>query len=233
MNKKKLITMAASLGLVAVIGVGATLAYMTSATEEKTNTFTVGHISAELEETTKDPNGDERAWDDDKDGKDMYPGESVYKMPSMIIKGGSAASYVFLKVTGADELVTAGFTITSGIAAGNIQDSTVSAFNDKNWVKVANEDGSQSVNAALNGFYRYQYDDGNSIIGATEADLKLIAPIFDMVTYKTTNEGNANLDSNGKPQVVGKVTVAGCAVQADGLSAEEAFAQAKFKPLAN
>lgn len=234
MNKKKLITMAASLGLVAVIGVGATLAYMTSATEEKTNTFTVGHISAELEETTKGPNGEERPWDDSTDGKDMYPGESVVKEPVMTIKKDSANSYAFLQVTGADELVAAGFVITSGLDANIIDENTVSAFSS-DWVKVADLEFKDANANTLDGIYRYVGEKAkgtngqDKFIEAATEDVKLTAPIFDRVTYKTTKEGGK------KDEVVGTVTVVGCAVQADGLSAAEALTQASFAaaPAAN
>lgn len=41
-SKKKLITLITSIALIAAVGVGATLAYLTATTGTVTNTFTVG-----------------------------------------------------------------------------------------------------------------------------------------------------------------------------------------------
>ena len=70
--KKNLILAAAALAATGII-VGQTVAYFTS-TQTQTNTFTVGDL--EIEET-------EPAWDDATDGKDMYPGTTLYKDPTV------------------------------------------------------------------------------------------------------------------------------------------------------
>lgn len=230
MNRKKLFTMVASLSLVAVIGIGATLAYMTSTTAQKTNTFTVGKVNAELDEKTDGPDG-ERSWEDDKDGKNMYPGQSVVKKPIMTIKAGSSNSFAFLKVTGADELVNAGFIITSGMESEEIKAETISAFSE-DWEKVADSENNdlKPGDKTLDGIYRYVGDDADGanaegekfIAGPKETDTALQAPIFDMVTYRN------DMENPETTQEAGKITVIGCAVQADGLRAAEALEQAKF-----
>ena len=48
--KKSLITMLVAIVLVAAVGVGATLAFLTDSTKEKVNTFTVGNVDIELTE---------------------------------------------------------------------------------------------------------------------------------------------------------------------------------------
>ena len=70
--KKNLIVTAV---LVAALGMaaGQTIAYFT-ATDTKENTFTVGNLK--IEET-------EPAWTDGTDGKDMYPGLTLYKDPTV------------------------------------------------------------------------------------------------------------------------------------------------------
>lgn len=50
MNKRKLLTLAMSLSMVAILAVGATIAYFTD-TDTVTNTFTVGNVSIELIES--------------------------------------------------------------------------------------------------------------------------------------------------------------------------------------
>ena len=47
MNKRKLLSLALSLSMVAILAVGGTLAYFTD-TDAKVNTFTVGNIDIEL-----------------------------------------------------------------------------------------------------------------------------------------------------------------------------------------
>lgn len=199
MNKKKLITMIASLAMVAVIGIGATLAYMTQTTDTKENTFTVGRVDASLTETNKDG----KQWDDTTDGKNLYPGQSVVKKPIMTILKESSDAYAFLKVEGADALVGNGFIITSGVVADEVKVDTASGFHE-NWIKVEGE--------ALDGIYRYELD----IKKSTEE--QALAPLFDLVTYKTTMEGAADEASSKK----GKITITGCAVQAEGVSPEKA-----------
>lgn len=198
MNKKKLITMAASLAMVAIIGVGATLAYMTSTTDEKTNTFTVGKVEAGLVEETDGG----KNWDDTTDGKDMYPGQEVVKMPIMSILEGSSDSYAFLEVTGADALVESGlFTISTQGMLGFSAD----------WVKVQGD-------GKLDGVYRYK----DVITKELAADGEKLPAIFDKVTYSTEAE-NGTVGAT-----VGSITVVGCAVQADGMDVDQALAQVSF-----
>ena len=61
--KKKLVAALASVSLVATLGVGATLAYYTSVSEERVNTFTIGNVNIELTEPEWDNGGKEDAKD--------------------------------------------------------------------------------------------------------------------------------------------------------------------------
>lgn len=69
--KKKLVAGIAAVCLVATLGVGATLAYYTSTTEEVKNTFTVGNVKIDLLEPEWKPDN----------GLTLYPGASVPKNP--------------------------------------------------------------------------------------------------------------------------------------------------------
>ena len=71
MNKKVLVSILA-IAMVAVLAIGATVAYMTDG-EEKVNTFTVGDLDITLTEPE---------WDDTTDGEDMVPGYSAEKDPT-------------------------------------------------------------------------------------------------------------------------------------------------------
>ena len=49
MKKAKLLTMLGAVALIGAIGVGSTLAYLSSTTDEVVNTFTVGEVKITLE----------------------------------------------------------------------------------------------------------------------------------------------------------------------------------------
>lgn len=79
-KSKKIITGIAAITLVAALGIGGTLAYLTDS-EKVTNTFSV----ADLDITLTEPE-----WDDTTDGKDMEPGDTVKKDPTVnAVKGDS------------------------------------------------------------------------------------------------------------------------------------------------
>lgn len=83
MKKRTLIILVA---LVAVFGmaVGGTIAWLTDQTESITNTFTVGNINIELEETATEFK--------------MVPGVTIAKDPEITVRSGSEACYLFVKV---------------------------------------------------------------------------------------------------------------------------------------
>lgn len=99
MNKRKILLLAAVLTMVAVLGIGGTLAYFTD-TDDATNTFTVGNVDIELTEPK---------WDEDGSGDapDVYPGEPLAKDPTVTNKGANPC-FVRLQVTGWDSLIDAG-----------------------------------------------------------------------------------------------------------------------------
>lgn len=53
MNKKKVLTTGAACGLIAAMAIGGTMAYLTDS-EQTSNTFTVGKVKIDLEETRWD-----------------------------------------------------------------------------------------------------------------------------------------------------------------------------------
>lgn len=105
MKKKSFISMIVALSLTATIMVGATLAYLTSKTETITNTFTVGNVNIDLEESDWDP----------ENGKDLEPGAEVAKNP-IVTNVGKNDAYVAVTVDGMDEMAAAGF--SSKVNAG-------------------------------------------------------------------------------------------------------------------
>ena len=90
MNKKKLLKLATSLVLVAVIAVGVTFAYLTAVTDTKENKFTsTKGITGEI--TEKDWTHGDEGW------KDYLPGQSTGKNPVVKIDT-DVSAYVGMKV---------------------------------------------------------------------------------------------------------------------------------------
>lgn len=114
MNKKRLAALAASLGLVAVIGVGATLAYFTDQAETR-NTVSMGHVDIDLTEhkVKQDADGN---WVKDEEKpvtsegltfNNVYPGQTVAKDPTVTLAEGSGDAYIRIRM---DIEADAGFT---------------------------------------------------------------------------------------------------------------------------
>lgn len=108
MKKKNLITAAVSLALVAVVGVGATLAYFTDKTETKRNTFSSGKVSINLIDETWDVDGQVKGEYYEKDGitgiqyEDIMPGDVLSKVVGVETAADSQDAYVAVRVTVTD-----------------------------------------------------------------------------------------------------------------------------------
>lgn len=85
--------------LIAVVGVGATLAYLTDSTEVRKNTFKLGKTDIEI---------DEPGWEEPED---IVPGQEIKKDPTVTVKAGSVDSYVFMSVSGITAMEQAGFEV--------------------------------------------------------------------------------------------------------------------------
>lgn len=159
MKKKSLVMMLGSLALVGTIMVGATLAYFTDTTQAVTNTFTVGaNVGIELlEDVTQDSaNQVYISGYAETDGKmvvtasenkvvfqKMYPALELNKKPYIQKDDATSDCFVRIKVTGIDEMISAGFTITPNTGVGQ-------------WVKVLNEDSTTPLDSTLDGTYQYE-----------------------------------------------------------------------------
>lgn len=106
MKNKKVLMAAASTALVAVVGIGATLAYFTDQASTE-NVVTMGHVDIRLVEyeVTKDENGDSYVTDTTKPVTekgltftDVYPGETLPKDPTVELVSGSGDAYVRVRM---------------------------------------------------------------------------------------------------------------------------------------
>ena len=93
MNKRKILAIAMSLCIVAILAIGGTLAYFTD-DEEATNTFTVGNVDITLTEPNWEGTGSQ-------DAPEVYPGEPLAKDPT-VKNVGANPCFVRIKVTGLD-----------------------------------------------------------------------------------------------------------------------------------
>ncbi|MFR8537187.1 MAG: TasA family protein [Lacrimispora saccharolytica] len=92
MKNKKLIAMGTSVALVAVVGVGATLAYFTDQDTE-TNVVTMGNVDIDLDE----PNFEGNATDNTV--FDIVPNQTIVKDPTITLQDGSENAYIRANVT--------------------------------------------------------------------------------------------------------------------------------------
>ena len=182
MKKKKLLTMLTALVLVAVVGVGATLAYLSDKTLALTNTFTVGNVTINLNEDdiTSDNENDRiivnTTTADTQDYTNMLPGIFVTKDPKINVEAGSSDCYLFMKLDGLDDDdIKENFTIKYG------DDGEANEVNP-NWHKLVGDPDE------LDGIYIYEYEN-NMVFGAGAKT----QPIFDSVKY---NDNGVETDAS-------------------------------------
>lgn len=237
MTKKKVMMAAMSTALVAVVGVGGTLAYLSSKSEEVTNTFEVGtgfipgpdnHQALWLDETDVDnsntgTNLPNQGRDLANNYTDFNPGDIRTKDPIVYLTNGSVESYVFVKVTGVDAL--------EDIMAGGVQAFEVTGWDNTYWTPVeVSADGKDGIYVANGG----QTIDLSSVKEGEEGFGEYVAlgrsdkivPVFQNV--KMSSELTSMPDTTDVED--GDITIEACAVQysADSMNSyNDALAAAK------
>lgn len=208
MKKKQFVQLGVTLGLVAAVGVGGTLAALTAKSDVVTNTFTVGkglHDSdITLDEAPVDPDtGKETVGERRQQNtyKNLEQGDVLDKDPSVTIKDTAADCYVFVAVTGVKDSPYYNVTI------------------DDSWIKVQDS----SYNNSNTQVYVYSTDKENAAIVTggltTEAGL-----VFDKVIIKDDAPlySDENQDGNYDKVTLDQIVVKACAVQAANTTYEEA-----------
>jgi len=133
-SKKKLITLIASIALIAAIGVGATMAYLTATTGTVKNTFTVGSYATnalDIFEHKADLDKNSGSYvaastaDEVKanDYTNVLPGTTLDKDPTMRLVKDSPSSFLVIKATG---LATLPATVTADLNTSAWKDITAS-----------------------------------------------------------------------------------------------------------
>ncbi|MDL2249599.1 hypothetical protein LJC51_02965 [Lachnospiraceae bacterium OttesenSCG-928-J05] len=194
MSKKKRISLIVSLVLIAAIGVGATLALLSTKTNILTNEFkSTAAIKAEILETDiKNPTKTTSTGNI----YDLMPGDTATKNPFVRLAADSVESYVYIKVTGLDDL------------KGQIDTDIETVIGAGTWIKVSKED-------TLDGIYRYftTVEPGEDANGnAIPVDTK---SLFTKITYSINNHGGEDFSEND-------IVLTGLAIQANNVKPADA-----------
>lgn len=226
--KKKTIALLMVVVMLFGVTVGGTIAWLTASTSKVENTFTVGNIRIELDETNVDKATDTNTTDDvtvnevERDKANTYkliPGTTYIKDPVVRVLPNSEKSYVFVQIEEKNNKV------------GN---TTIIEFekNTTGWTPYA--DGTDADNGV---YVYYQIVEAtgtdtwasNSLLVEytdNETSAKYNITINDELT-KTQLETINNLAADNKPSLVFKA----CAIQFENLDVAEAWALAD--PLLN
>lgn len=109
--KKKVISLVLCVALLAVAVIGGTLAYFTDTTDTMQNTFTVGKVDIDIEETSPAKDGYQQgtATDNGFEYENILPNEKLSKLVVINVEEDSEDAYVYAKLTvkGYNELYAA------------------------------------------------------------------------------------------------------------------------------
>lgn len=224
-KSKKLIVLIVAVALIAAVGVGSTLAYLTAQTDTVTNTFTVGKYADnalniwEHKATQQGTDGNYVAGPDEVKGNtysDILPGATLAKDPFLRLAANSPTSYLFMKATGLGSLADQGITVTA--TTSNIVDTTAETLSGY-WYPVTSEiakDGKPDYNIYV---YCPNGDGVPGVIAKTAADTTT-KPLFTQLTASTTALTAGTLNN---------LVFSGCAVQVtSGVDYQTAFTSAIF-----
>lgn len=217
MTKKKLMMAGLSAGLVAVVGVGGTLAYLSAQSDVVKNTFTVGSgfipgpgsdSAIKLDEALVDketgiPVGTDRVQENTYEN--LLPGDVRVKDPTVHLGGGSVDGYVFVEVKGWDQF---GDEIAVNGYDENVWENVVESGNKNDGIYVYN--GEKAENYVV---------DLDSTEENTWVDLE---PVF------TEIEVNGDITQEELESLeLSQMSLRAVVVQADNLTVEEAYDNAK------
>ncbi|HIU74720.1 MAG TPA: hypothetical protein IAC62_02470 [Candidatus Pelethocola excrementipullorum] len=211
-RRNNMIKMTLAIGLVAVIGVGATLAYLTDTTDKVKNIFVIGNdIEIDLLETKYGE--EEKTVVNGEFNENIYdgllPSDKVTKDPTVKVHKDSSDCYVFMKVSGIDALEAVDTNVDGD------GDFVVTGYDNEQWERVSPTDGNGE-----DGIYIYigEYANENKVIPKQENDVEL-KELFENVKYLEAADGTT--PEGGLPSI----EVEACAIQAKGLDYENALEQ--------
>ena len=208
MKKKSILLTLTAVVLAMAIGVGGTIAYFTSTTEDVKNTFTVGNVAITLDEAKVNYADDK--WTPDKSVprvtentyENVYPGAHLPKDPTIHVAADSQDAYVAMKVV--ISKAAAWKALAEDHASLNNLETVFEGYTEADWTKIAaTEQGDTLV-------YVYMWEQGKVSAGA---DLCLFTAMN--IPTELSSAEIATIDGF-------TVTATGYAVQAQGVDAETA-----------
>lgn len=168
MTKRKIILLVSMLCMVAILGIGGTLAYFNDE-ESAENVFTVGNVDIELDEPKWEEGGE-------KEAEDAYPGEALAKDPQ-VKNAGKNPCFVRISVTGLDQFVSEYG--EEGMIGTRYQ--YVNGYNTADWVKY--------------GDYYYYYTGAEDAKTGVLAIGETTKPVFDQIVMPVCLENNEKTES--------------------------------------
>lgn len=224
MKARKILVSLAALALVVAISIGGTLAYLTSKTDTVTNTFTIGKVTITLDETKVTPDGVKDATSTKRVTENSYklmPGHEYMKDPAVTIKADSEPAYVRMLVTVSDmaklqaafpEAKYADFYTTVNGEKVFLLEKLVGGWNSAVWAPAG----------YANGTYEFRYVGTAAPAENTEGVLvdTMLPALFTSVNLPTTVDKDALDNLNGID-----IKIIAEAIQADGLTAEQAWGE--------
>lgn len=206
MKKKSILLTLTAVVLAMAIGVGGTIAYFTSTTEDVKNTFTVGNVAITLDEAEVTYANDKWTAGEDRvqsnTYENVYPGAELPKDPTIHVAADSQDAYVAMKVV--ISKAAAWKALAEDHATLNNLETVFKGYDEANWSKIAaTEQGDNLV-------YVYMWEQGKV---SANADLTLFTAMN--IPAELSSEEIETLDGF-------TVTATGYAVQAQGVTAETA-----------
>lgn len=202
MNKKNTARTLTGLALVGLMGVGATLAYLSDSTGPVTNSFALSTkgISITLDEALKDGSG---RTDVGNDYGEVVPGEVIAKDPQVHVVANSLDANVFVKVTNP-----------------NGANLTITDLNVDAWEMVETK-GDSTYYVYKKGAAPTEAADAYTVVKSSDQQQDL-AKVFEHVQVKDYQNSEEMKDITLKP-----IVIKAAAVQAKGVTDQQALTQAK------
>ena len=209
MKKKSILLTLTAVVLAMAIGVGGTIAYFTSTTEDVKNTFTVGNVAITLDEAEVTYANDK--WTPGEDRvqsntyENVYPGAELPKDPTIHVADNSQQAYVAMKVVISKAAAWKALAVDHDSL--NDLETVFEGYNEADWTKIA------ATVQGDNLVYVYMWEQGKVSAG-------------DDLCLFTAMNIPAELSSDEIKTIDGfTVTATGYAVQAQGVTAETAKAE--------
>lgn len=219
--KKRTVALLMAVVMLFGAAVGGTIAWLTAETDEVVNTFTVGDINIELDETDVDNSTEGKDRDKANEYK-LIPGTTYVKDPIVRVLPNSEKSYVFIQIEEKNNVIdettiiefTKNTTGWTPYAAGTNENAGVYVYYQI--VNATDKDTTWSSESLLTEYTKQ----------GTDPVEKYNITINDELT-KTQLETINGLAADAKPELVFKA----CAIQFDNLGVDEAWGLAN--PLLN